>query len=97
MLLAFRVVGPQHRRMKCGRDMPDVSPDLFLPLAPSGKIGGALDVSNMKLVDDDLPRVLRAAERGSMELSALAMTNNYITEDGVKAYFCLLSASESFA
>jgi len=58
-----------------------------LHAAASGKSStGVLDVSNLKLVDDDLPRVLAAAEMAYTDVSALILSGNYLTEEGVKAH-----------
>lgn len=57
-----------------------------LQLALAGKLGGVLDVSNLKLVDSDLPRVLNAVELAFDGVTALALSKNYLTEDGIKAH-----------
>lgn len=43
----------------------------------------ALDFSSLKIVDDDLPKIIVALE-ASWSTSALILSDNYITEDGVK-------------
>jgi hypothetical protein len=45
-----------------------------------------LDVSELKILDSDLPAVVEALNRGFDRANALVASGNYITEDGVDAY-----------
>lgn len=57
-----------------------------LTAASAGKSGGVLDLSDMKVVDADLPRVFAAVEGAYDGLGALILSCNYITTDGVSAH-----------
>lgn len=54
-----------------------------LAAASAGKSEGLLDLSELKVVDADLPRVLEAVEESLDGVTALVLAENYITEDGV--------------
>jgi len=53
--------------------------------AATGKVA-VLDVTDLKIQDSDLKRVLGAVEAAFDGVSALLLSKNYITEDGVKAH-----------
>eukprot|EP00443_Scrippsiella_acuminata_P069250 CAMPEP_0115413958 /NCGR_PEP_ID=MMETSP0271-20121206/22340_1 /TAXON_ID=71861 /ORGANISM="Scrippsiella trochoidea, Strain CCMP3099" /LENGTH=754 /DNA_ID=CAMNT_0002838257 /DNA_START=9 /DNA_END=2273 /DNA_ORIENTATION=- len=54
-----------------------------LATAAAGKFVGLLDLSELKVVDADLPRILDAVESAFEDVTALSLGVNYITEDGV--------------
>lgn len=51
--------------------------------AANGRCKGALDLSGLKLKDSDLPSVLDAVIASYEGVTALVLTDNFLTEDGV--------------
>lgn len=87
------VTAEQAAKLRLGRrDAPPRSPEAEAALSrllerlAGGEIQtGTLDMSDMLIVDADLPRILEAVEDGGVPISCLQLANNYLSEDSVIA------------